>query len=646
MLPTLDTVLYNVQRQGKTSFHMTSHGEEATIIGTAAALENDDEVLGQYREMGILLWRGFGINSVMAQCFGNREDTSGKGRQMPVHFGSPKHHFLTISSTLATQIPQAAGVGYALRRTPERSHSIAACFFGEGAASEGDFHAGLLLASTIPSPTLFIARNNGFAISTPSTEQYYGDGIASRGPGYGIDTPFEKRGGGRLSRPGCSGRSYDVSVCWSLSLRRPPPETLWSVGHHSTSDDSFAYRQRSEVEDRKRIDNPITRFRLWMESQGWWSSADEEELKSRQKTEVMQALKRAESLERCELGELFTDVYAGQEPWTLTEQRKELQGLLKKYGQSWEPWRAELARFKNKVRYSFPNVTKLKPITEQHIARFSTVGSGILVGTALGVIIPEGIEALNVSDKLPTSQIALSLIAGFTLMMVIEQLVAPHSQGASHFAGAVPLNHVGPSSTLEFDAEMGDHEGSSRGSTPGPGFMQADSAENPKGRAYPLTFGLVMHGLADGLALGVSALPDPTHPSHGHDLTLVVFLALIVHKAPTSLAFTTSLLNTSLSRADCRKHLGIFAASTPVGAIASYLLLSFFSAGAPSDWTGLALLVSGGTFLYVATVMLSPGGHSPDHAGNDMLPAHRVLLISGGMLLPYVISHVILPEVH
>jgi 2-oxoisovalerate dehydrogenase E1 component alpha subunit len=61
-------------------------------------------------------------------------------------------------------------------------------YFGEGAASEGDFHAGMLLASTIPSPTLFFARNNGFAISTPSVEQYYGDGIASRGPGYGVDT--------------------------------------------------------------------------------------------------------------------------------------------------------------------------------------------------------------------------------------------------------------------------------------------------------------------------------------------------------------------------------------------------------------------------------------------------------------------------
>jgi len=63
--------------------------------------------------------------------------------------------------------------------------NIAAVYFGEGAASEGDFHAGMLLASTIPSPTLFIARNNGFAISTPSAEQFYGDGIAARG-----ESPF------------------------------------------------------------------------------------------------------------------------------------------------------------------------------------------------------------------------------------------------------------------------------------------------------------------------------------------------------------------------------------------------------------------------------------------------------------------------
>ena len=105
------------------------------------------------------------------------------------HWGSPEHHFHPISSPLATQIPQAAGVAYALRRDPaRRGKNCAAVYFGEGAASEGDFHAGMLFASTIASPTLFIARNNGFAISTPSSEQYFGDGIAARGAGYGMDT--------------------------------------------------------------------------------------------------------------------------------------------------------------------------------------------------------------------------------------------------------------------------------------------------------------------------------------------------------------------------------------------------------------------------------------------------------------------------
>ncbi|KAJ8593809.1 branched-chain alpha-keto acid dehydrogenase E1-alpha subunit [Rhizopogon salebrosus TDB-379] len=344
LLPTLDNILYNVQRQGKISFYMTSYGEEAAVIGSAAALADDDEVLAQYREVGVLLWRGFSIDSIMAQCFGNHEDTSGKGRQMPVHFGSKQHHFHTISSPLATQIPQAAGVGFALKRDPERrSKNIACVFFGEGAASEGDFHAGMLLASTLPSPTLFLARNNGFAISTPSTQQFYGDSLSARGPGYGVDT-IRVDGNDILAvmnavkegRRRCleGGRAVLVEMM------------TYRVGHHSTSDDSFAYRGRQEVENKKKIDNPITRFRLFMESQGWWNGTDEEELKSRLKQDVLTSFRRAETLKRADLKELFTDVYA-EEPWNIKEQREELAGLLKKYGQVWEPWRDELKNFKD-----------------------------------------------------------------------------------------------------------------------------------------------------------------------------------------------------------------------------------------------------------------------------------------------------------
>jgi 2-oxoisovalerate dehydrogenase E1 component alpha subunit len=91
----------------------------------------------------------------------------------------------------------------------------------------------------------------------------------------------------------------------------------YRVGHHSTSDDSFAYRQRAEVEDRKRVDNPLARFRLFLESRGWWNAAEEEELKARLKAEVMRAFKHAEAAPKCELGELFADMYAGEEPWNI-----------------------------------------------------------------------------------------------------------------------------------------------------------------------------------------------------------------------------------------------------------------------------------------------------------------------------------------
>ena len=90
-----------------------------------------------------------------------------------------------------------------------------------------------------------------------------------------------------------------------------------SVGHHSTSDDSFAYRARQEVEDRKRLDNPIARYRLFLETRGWWSDDAEEELKARLKNDVLTAFKKAEVLKRGPLDEIFKDVWGGQEPWTI-----------------------------------------------------------------------------------------------------------------------------------------------------------------------------------------------------------------------------------------------------------------------------------------------------------------------------------------
>jgi 2-oxoisovalerate dehydrogenase E1 component alpha subunit len=125
----MDMIMYEAQRQGRISFYMTSYGEEATHMGSAAALTLDDVVYGQYREAGVLLYRGFTLDEFMNQMYSNALDY-GKGRQMPVHYGRKVLNFQTISSPLGTQIPQAAGSAYALKL--EGKEACAICYFGDG----------------------------------------------------------------------------------------------------------------------------------------------------------------------------------------------------------------------------------------------------------------------------------------------------------------------------------------------------------------------------------------------------------------------------------------------------------------------------------------------------------------------------------
>ncbi|XP_029661947.1 2-oxoisovalerate dehydrogenase subunit alpha, mitochondrial-like, partial [Formica exsecta] len=102
IISMMDKILYESQRQDRISYNMTNTGEEAVQIGSAAALTLEDMIYAQYREAGVLLHRGYPF---MNQCYGNCAD-EGKGRQMPVHYGSKEFNFMNISSPLATQLPQ------------------------------------------------------------------------------------------------------------------------------------------------------------------------------------------------------------------------------------------------------------------------------------------------------------------------------------------------------------------------------------------------------------------------------------------------------------------------------------------------------------------------------------------------------------
>ena len=110
-LREMDAIFQNAQRQGRISFYLTCRGEEGIHFGATSALENQDVILGQYREQGPLMWRGFTLQQFADQCFSNESDL-GKGRQMPIHYGSRALNYQTISSPLGTQIPQGTFFSY------------------------------------------------------------------------------------------------------------------------------------------------------------------------------------------------------------------------------------------------------------------------------------------------------------------------------------------------------------------------------------------------------------------------------------------------------------------------------------------------------------------------------------------------------
>ena len=304
----LDDIFFQAQRQGRISFYLTSTGEEALQVGSGAALTLDDTVFAQYREVGVLLWRGFTVQQCADQCVANVDDL-GKGRMMPIHYGSKALNFHTISSPLGTQIPQAVGAAYALKM--DRKRAVAMVYFGEGAASEGDFHAGLNMAATLEAPVLFFCRNNGYAISTPTKEQFRGDGVVSRAAGYGMhavrvdgNDAFAVYAAVRAAREVAVTHSKPVLI-EAMTYRR---------GHHSTSDDSTRYRSVEEIKAWQEHRDPVKRLRTYLHGRGWWTDTEETALRDAERLAVITALEAAERKPKPPLSMMFEDVYKEKPP--------------------------------------------------------------------------------------------------------------------------------------------------------------------------------------------------------------------------------------------------------------------------------------------------------------------------------------------
>ncbi|MBE1288224.1 MAG: thiamine pyrophosphate-dependent dehydrogenase E1 component subunit alpha [Alteromonadaceae bacterium] len=331
----LDERMLGAQRQGRVSFYLACTGEEATIVGATAGVEMRDMIMTQYREQGALAYRGYTATQFMNQMFSNVLDPN-KGRQMPIHYGDKALNFMTISSPLGTQIPQAAGYAYGQKMSGE--DAITLCFFGEGAASEGDFHAGLNMAAVLECPCIFLCRNNGYAISTPADEQFKGDGIASRGIGYGVHTI-------RVDGNDALAMYVAAKEARRFALKHNCPVLIeamtYRLAAHSTSDDPSGYRSRDE-EALWREKDPIMRMHRYLQHVGWLDEKALDGFITQTRSDLLAAVKFAEKQVIAPLAEIVTDVYAQVEPH-LQDQLDALQTHVNKYPEAYPKTSQQIA---------------------------------------------------------------------------------------------------------------------------------------------------------------------------------------------------------------------------------------------------------------------------------------------------------------
>jgi pyruvate dehydrogenase E1 component alpha subunit len=298
----VDERMITLQRQGIITFAMSSLGEEACAVASAAALGLEDWMYPQYREAGVMFWRGYTIQEYVHQMFGDSLDILA-GRQMPNHFGARALNVVTVSSPIGTKIPHAAGCAYAMKLLKEKT--VAICYFGEGASSEGDFHAGLNFAAVRKAPVIFFCRNNGYAISTPCSRQFASEGVASKGIGYGM--PAYRVDGNDFFAVHAivsDARKYCVEgngpvLIEAMTYRR---------GAHSTSDDPSLYRLEEEVKAWEKK-CPVLRLRRYLEARGLWNEQKEKELIEMTSAEITQAIDIAKATPKPSLQTLFQNVY-------------------------------------------------------------------------------------------------------------------------------------------------------------------------------------------------------------------------------------------------------------------------------------------------------------------------------------------------
>jgi pyruvate dehydrogenase E1 component alpha subunit len=306
----VDERAFNLQRQGRLGTFSPVHGQEASVVGSASALDPaHDWVVPQYRELPAMLRQGYTLERFFLYFKGNPE-----GNRMPDGV-----KLLPYQISLATQLPHAVGLAWGLRH--QGLDGVVCVYFGDGASSEGDFHEACNLAGLRRAPVIFFLQNNGWAISTPVSRQTAAVSFAARALGYGF--PGELVDGNDLF-------AVYESACRAVARARAGegPTLIeartYRMGPHNTADDPTRYVDPAELEAHRALD-PIARLRTYLEDAEVLAPGVEERMRAEIEREIETALAAAEARAGARPAQIFEHVY-GELPVRVLNQRRALTG--------------------------------------------------------------------------------------------------------------------------------------------------------------------------------------------------------------------------------------------------------------------------------------------------------------------------------
>jgi len=300
---TLDARMQALQRQGRVGFYGAATGQEAVNVAAGLASVRDDWVFPGLREQLVALVRGHPLLAYAHHLFADDADP-GRGRNMPCHPTAREVHYVSMSSVIGTQISQAVGLAYALRRG--RAPGAVLAFFGDGATSSNDFHGGLNFAGVLGVPVVFCCTNNQWAISVPVSHQTAAPTLAGKAAEYGF-------GGGRVD-----GTDFVASYAALAGALRRAREgagptllefVLYRMTPHSSSDDPSRY-QPADWSARAAAHDPVARLEHWMRANALLDDAAIDRVREEVDAEIRAAIDAAEATGPPAPASLTEDVYA------------------------------------------------------------------------------------------------------------------------------------------------------------------------------------------------------------------------------------------------------------------------------------------------------------------------------------------------